>query len=95
MEEVIFLLKPLLSRLLENDTIDLQSFVNLMFFQRSCDKCQKFVGKERLSAMPLQLVLPEFPFSKWGLDFIGRYQSSVFSGTIFYLDNYILFYKMG
>jgi hypothetical protein len=40
-------------------------------FSRSCDKCQKFVGKERLSAMPLQHVLSDFPFSKWGLDFIG------------------------
>jgi hypothetical protein len=40
-------------------------------FSTSCDKCQKFVGKERLSSMPLQHVLPDFPFSKWGLDFIG------------------------
>jgi hypothetical protein len=40
-------------------------------FSRSCDKCQKFAGKERLSAMPLQPVLPNFPFSKWGLVFIG------------------------
>jgi hypothetical protein len=39
-------------------------------FSRSCDKCQKFAWKERLSAMPLQPVLPDFPFSKWGLDFI-------------------------
>jgi hypothetical protein len=38
-------------------------------FARSCDKCQKFIGKERISAMPLQHVLPDFPFSKWGLDF--------------------------
>jgi hypothetical protein len=40
-------------------------------FSRSCDKCRKFVGKERLSTMPLQPVLLDFPFSKWGLDFIG------------------------
>jgi hypothetical protein len=40
-------------------------------FARSCDKCQKFVGKECLSSMPLQPVLSNFPFSKWGLDFIG------------------------
>jgi hypothetical protein len=31
-------------------------------FARSCDKCQKFVGKEHLSAMPLQHVPPDFPF---------------------------------
>jgi hypothetical protein len=40
-------------------------------FSRSCDKCQNFAGKECLSAMPLQPILLEFPFSKWGLDFIG------------------------
>jgi hypothetical protein len=40
-------------------------------FSRSCDKFQKFAGKERLPAMHLRPVLPEFPFSKWGLDFIG------------------------
>jgi hypothetical protein len=40
-------------------------------FSRSCDKCQKFIGKERLYAMPLQPVLPDFPFPKWGLDFIS------------------------
>jgi hypothetical protein len=38
---------------------------------RSCDKCQKFTGKEHLFAMPLQHVLSDFPFSKWGLEFIG------------------------
>ena len=40
-------------------------------FTKYFDKCQKFVGKECLSAMALQPVLPDFPFSKWGLDFIG------------------------
>jgi hypothetical protein len=39
-------------------------FLDSYFFLRSCDKCQKFAGKERLSAMPLQHVLPDFPFSK-------------------------------
>jgi hypothetical protein len=40
-------------------------------FSISCDMYQNFVGKERLSAMPLQPFLPYFPFSKWGLEFIG------------------------
>jgi hypothetical protein len=40
-------------------------------FTKYFDKCQKFVGKECLSAMALQPVLLDFPFSKWGLDFIG------------------------
>jgi hypothetical protein len=42
-------------------------------FARSCDKCPKFVGKECLSAMPLQSVRPGFPFSKWGLDVIAQF----------------------
>jgi hypothetical protein len=46
-------------------------FCESYVFSRSCDKCQKFAGKGHLSTMPLQPVLPEFPFSKWGLDFIG------------------------
>jgi hypothetical protein len=33
-------------------------------FTRACDKFQKFVGREHFSAMPLQHVLPDFPFYK-------------------------------
>jgi hypothetical protein len=40
-------------------------------FVQACIECQKSVGREKFSAMPLQPVLPDFPFSKWGLDFIG------------------------
>jgi hypothetical protein len=54
-------------------------------FSRSCDKCQKFAGKERLSAMPLQPVLPDFPFSKWGLDFIGPINPPSSAGQVFIL----------
>jgi hypothetical protein len=54
-------------------------------FTRSCDKCQKFDGKECLSAMPLQLVLSDFSFSKWGLDFIGPINPSSSTGKIFIL----------
>jgi hypothetical protein len=39
-------------------------FCDSYVFSRSSDKCQKFVGKERLLAMSLQPVLPDFPFSK-------------------------------
>jgi hypothetical protein len=44
-------------------------FCDSYIFSRSCDKCQKFAGKERLYAMPLQLVPSEFPFSNgvWNL----------------------------
>jgi hypothetical protein len=51
----------------------------------SYDKCQKFTGKEHFFAMPLQPVLPDFHFSKWGLDFIGRINPPSFVGNIFIL----------
>jgi transposase InsO family protein len=54
-------------------------------FSMSCDKCQNFVGKERLSAMPLQPVLPDFPFSKWGLDFIGSINPPYSTRKVFIL----------
>jgi hypothetical protein len=40
-------------------------------FVQACVKCQKVIGRENFFAMPLQLVIPDFPFSKWGLDFVG------------------------
>jgi hypothetical protein len=54
-------------------------------FSRSCDKCQKFAGKERLSTMMLQLVLLDFPFSKWGFDFIGPINPPSLAGQVFIL----------
>jgi len=61
-------------------------------FEISCDKCQRFTGKERFYAMPLQLVLPDFPFSKWGLDFIGPINPPSSTGNIFILTatNYFI-----
>jgi hypothetical protein len=35
--------------------------------------------------MPLQLVLPDFPFSKWGLDFIGPINPPSSAGQVFIL----------
>jgi hypothetical protein len=54
-------------------------------FSIYCDKCQKFVGKERLSSMPLQPILPDFPFLKWGLDFIGPINPPSSAGKVFIL----------
>jgi hypothetical protein len=62
-------------------------------FARSCDKCQKFAGKERLSTIPLQPVLPYFPFSKWGLEFIGLINPMYFTGNIFILKATYYFIK--
>jgi hypothetical protein len=35
--------------------------------------------------MPLQTVLPDFPFSKWGLDFIGPINPVSFARQVFIL----------
>jgi hypothetical protein len=46
-----------------------------------------------LSAMPLQPVLPYFPFSKWGLDFIGLINPLSSVGQIFILTTTDYFTK--
>jgi hypothetical protein len=62
-------------------------------FSRSCDKCQQFAGKEHIFSMPLQLVLPEFPFSKWGLDFIGPINPPSSTWQVFILTTTDYFMK--
>jgi hypothetical protein len=62
-------------------------------FSRSCDKCQKFTRKERLYAMPLQCVLLDFSFSKWGLDFIGPINPPSSAGQVFMLTTTYYFTK--
>jgi hypothetical protein len=42
-------------------------------FSISYDKCQKFAGKERLSTMPLQPILPGLSFFKVGIGFYWSY----------------------
>jgi hypothetical protein len=43
--------------------------------------------------MSLQYVLPEFPFSKWGLDFIGPINSPSSAGKVFILTTMEYFTK--
>jgi hypothetical protein len=62
-------------------------------FSRYFDKCQKFVGKERLSVVPLQPVLPDFPFSEWGLDFIDPVNPLSSTGKVFILTTTEYFTK--
>jgi hypothetical protein len=50
-------------------------------------------GKEKFFSMPLQPVLPDFPFSKWGLDFIGPINPSSSVGHIFILTTTNYFTK--
>ena len=62
-------------------------------FLRCCDKCYKFSRKEHLSAMPLQPILLRFPFSKWGLDFIGLVNPPSLVGQVFILTTTDYFTK--
>jgi hypothetical protein len=43
---------------------------------RTCDKCQRFSGKQQLKSLPLKPILVSGPFQQWGLDFIGEIHPS-------------------
>ena len=47
-------------------------FADIYRTVRSCQKCQLFAEKKRLTPLPLLSVLVEEPFRHWGLDFIGE-----------------------
>ena len=38
----------------------------------SCDKCQRFAGRQQLKSLPLKPVHTNGPFQQWGLDFLGE-----------------------
>lgn len=40
-------------------------------FVKSCDKCQRFEGKQQWKSLPLKTIHASGPFQQWGLDFIG------------------------
>jgi hypothetical protein len=62
-------------------------------FVQACEKCQKISGREQFFAMPLQPVLPDFPFAKWGLDFIGPINPPSSAGHVFILTTTDYFTK--
>lgn len=39
---------------------------------KSCDRCQRFEGKQQLKSLPLKPIHASDPFQQWGLDFIGE-----------------------
>lgn len=41
-------------------------------FVKSCDKCQRFAGRQQLKYLHLKPVHVNGPFQQWGLDFIGE-----------------------
>jgi hypothetical protein len=45
-------------------------------YVRACEACQRFEGKQKLLALPLDPVIVEAPFQQWGLDFIGQFSQS-------------------
>jgi hypothetical protein len=47
-------------------------FSDVCQFVKTCDKCQRFVGKQQLKYLPLKPIVVMGPFQKWGLDFIGE-----------------------
>ncbi len=51
--------------------VDTHEFKDTHEFCKSCDNHQKIVGLKTKSLAKLATTLPEEPFVKWGLDFIG------------------------
>jgi hypothetical protein len=47
-------------------------FSDVCEFVRTCDKCQRFEGKQQLKSLPLRPLAVIVPFQQWGLDFIGE-----------------------
>lgn len=47
-------------------------FSDSFAFVKSCDRCQRFEGKQQLKSLPLKPIIAKGPFQQWGLDFIGE-----------------------
>eukprot|EP00253_Pinus_taeda_P021919 PITA_21919 len=48
-------------------------FSDVFSFVKSCDKCQRFAGRQQLKSFPLKPVHVNGPFQQWSLDFIGEF----------------------
>jgi hypothetical protein len=51
-------------------------FSDVCAFVKSCDKCQRFTGKQQLKSLPLRPIVVNGPCQQWGLDFIGEINPS-------------------
>jgi len=49
-------------------------------FVKSCDKCQRFTGKQQLKSLPLRPIVVNGPFQQWGLDFIDEFKDNSSNG---------------
>jgi len=47
-------------------------FSDVFSFVKSCDRCQRFEGKQQLKSLPLKPIQAKGPFQQWGLDCIGE-----------------------
>jgi len=47
-------------------------FSDVFLFVKSCDRCQRFEGKQQLKSLPLKPIHASGPFQQWRLDFIGE-----------------------
>jgi hypothetical protein len=47
-------------------------FSDVCTFVKSCDKCQRFTGKQQLKSLPLRPIVVNGPFQQWGLGFTGE-----------------------
>jgi len=47
-------------------------FSDVFVFVKSCDRCQRFEGKQQLKSLPFKPIIAKGPFQQWGLDFIGE-----------------------
>eukprot|EP00253_Pinus_taeda_P035267 PITA_35267 len=47
-------------------------FSDVFAFVKSCDRCQRFEGKQQLKSLPLKPIHAKGPFQNWGLHFIGE-----------------------
>ena len=57
-----------------------------------CQKCQQFIDKLNLAAIPLRLVVIDVPFQQWGVKFIGPINPHSSKSHVYVL---ILFHQMG
>ena len=69
--EVIFLQRLLCITLLGMDIIGLPFSKTLILSSRNDQPTINFYGRMKRATMPLQPILVDAPFMKWGLDVIG------------------------
>eukprot|EP00253_Pinus_taeda_P023948 PITA_23948 len=60
-------------------------FSDVHKFVRSCQACQLFTGKQKHVSLPLQPVIVEAPFQRWGMDFIGKFHENSSNGYLWIL----------